>query len=213
MPAPQEPDFPPGHPARCDYSPESAEAQAWAQKHVHPLGERDFPVGHPKAVDTEGSSNSVHWQPGVDPKHPEREAHSGRTPEQAEAHRALYLERAKQSKPSEALQPVVAPASVPRVSAPRVRRTGAGDGYEIYCPGCRQTHRFDSRWTFNGSLELPTFTPSLLYESGDTGGRCHSYVTNGQIYFLPDSGHALAGKTVELPPVGEAEETINGTRS
>jgi hypothetical protein len=34
MPTPQEPDFPPGHPARFDYDPDSPEAQEWARKHV-----------------------------------------------------------------------------------------------------------------------------------------------------------------------------------
>lgn len=29
---------------------------------------------------------------------------------------------------------------------------------------------------------------------------CHSFVTDGQIKFLPDSTHALAGKTVALEP-------------
>ena len=76
-------------------------------------------------------------------------------------------------------------------------------------------------WSWNGSLEAPTFQPSVLvtgYEMSDeayamiergespVGGKypgnktcCHSFVTDGRIQFLSDSTHALAGQTVELP--------------
>ncbi len=62
-------------------------------------------------------------------------------------------------------------------------------------------------WTWNGDLEHPTLSPSVLvtwdeYENGDappTPKRCHSFVRNGQIEFLNDCTHALAGQTVELP--------------
>jgi hypothetical protein len=74
---PEEPDFPPGHPKRADYDPNSPEAKEWKRLHVHVKGERDFPVGHPKADDTTGNLNKVHWEPGVDPFHPELEPFSG----------------------------------------------------------------------------------------------------------------------------------------
>lgn len=57
-------------------------------------------------------------------------------------------------------------------------------------------------WTWNERLDLPTLSPSLLTrtEGGPDGKQqvCHSYVTDGKIRFLPDSTHALAGKTVSL---------------
>jgi hypothetical protein len=65
-------------------------------------------------------------------------------------------------------------------------------------------------WSWNGSMELPTFLPSILV-NGHPGTRenglevfkdqptCHSFVTAGQIQFLLDSSHSLAGKTVDLP--------------
>lgn len=82
------------------------------------------------------------------------------------------------------------------------------------------------RWGWNGSAESPTFTPSVLvrgtkmtergradydawrdagfprpapeqFDSGPTV--CHSFVTDGQIKFLGDCTHALAGQTVPLP--------------
>lgn len=83
-------------------------------------------------------------------------------------------------------------------------------------------------WKFNGDPDKPTFTPSVAvrgghYAQGWQGGACwctynaaklakgeeasgfkcdvcHSNVTAGRIFFHPDSTHALAGKTVDLPP-------------
>lgn len=77
-------------------------------------------------------------------------------------------------------------------------------------------------WQFNEDVEKPTFSPSLLIRSGHfvpgQEGRqcwcsydweekepvfscsvCHSFVNNGQIQFLSDCTHKLAGQTVELP--------------
>lgn len=82
-------------------------------------------------------------------------------------------------------------------------------------------------WGWNGDAEKPTFTPSILvkgrqftpagraafdkwhsegcpspapesFESRDTV--CHSFITDGNIQFLGDCTHALAGQTVPLPP-------------
>lgn len=57
-------------------------------------------------------------------------------------------------------------------------------------------------WTFNGDEGRPTFTPSLLC-TGNEGDPavpyvCHSFVTAGQIQFLGDCTHKLAGQTVDL---------------
>lgn len=93
------------------------------------------------------------------------------------------------------------------------------DIYWWWCPGCSNAHCFDGRWQFNGNFEKPTFTPSYLTTSrwpvgatnknpapkGYSGPyeerRCHSYVTDGQIQFLADSTHKLAGQTVEMPDI------------
>jgi hypothetical protein len=84
--------------------------------------------------------------------------------------------------------------------------TETGDqqaGYLIYCPGCRMAHPVNverpniatgARWTFNGDLQRPTFSPSLHLP-----GVCHSFIRDGFIQFLPDCNHRLAGQTVELP--------------
>jgi hypothetical protein len=78
----------------------------------------------------------------------------------------------------------------------------------FHCPGCDFSHPFEvecaigSGWKWNGSMERPTFTPSLLCNAEAVGFRCHSFVTDGRIQFLSDCDHALAGQTVELPDWG-----------
>ncbi len=75
----------------------------------------------------------------------------------------------------------------------------------FHCPGCECSHyvyvKGNVTWGWNGSLELPTFTPSILTWTGpsERDGRCHSFVTDGRIQFLLDCAHALAGQTVDLP--------------
>jgi hypothetical protein len=94
----------------------------------------------------------------------------------------------------------------------------------FWCPGCDQAHtigvEYPESWGFNGDLERPTITPSVLVhmtkwkgtfeqygkwtlpthnvEPG-TEATCHSFVTDGRIQFLGDSTHHLAGQTVDLP--------------
>lgn len=78
-------------------------------------------------------------------------------------------------------------------------------------------------WSFNGDYDKPTFGPSVLVRTGhyadahakdgkcwctyeDRFGEkspfkcytCHSYVEDGNIRFLDDCTHALAGRTVRL---------------
>lgn len=74
------------------------------------------------------------------------------------------------------------------------------------CPGCERVHGISvalGRWTWNGSFDAPTVQPSILaewYEGPERGERrCHSYITDGQIQFLSDCTHSLAGQTVDLP--------------
>lgn len=49
-------------------------------------------------------------------------------------------------------------------------------------------------WKWNGSMDAPTFRPSILNGGKSDGSNiknvCHSYVTDGQIQFLADSTHA-----------------------
>lgn len=86
------------------------------------------------------------------------------------------------------------------------------------------------RWGWNGNAELPTFTPSVLvtgrdftekgeadFEAWHAAGcpdrngepfesvdvRCHTFITGGQVQFLSDCTHALAGQTLPLPDLPE----------
>lgn len=95
------------------------------------------------------------------------------------------------------------------------------------CPGCGLVHTIrvngPDAWSWNGSTDSPTITPSIRSRSGHhlvngepddhcwcsfekRFGRppefrctlCHSFVRDGMIEFLSDSTHALAGQTVPL---------------
>jgi len=98
-----------------------------------------------------------------------------------------------------------------------ILRDTEGNGLVFWCPGCKEAHRIQHgagngpRWTWNGSVDKPTFSPSVLVrtgravdpsfvsEPGDPPEVCHSFVTDGRIQFLADSAHELAGQTVDLP--------------
>jgi hypothetical protein len=75
--------------------------------------------------------------------------------------------------------------------------------YAFHCPGCGHAHAVtvngkkngsNASWEWNGSMDKPTFTPSL-----NVVGYCHSFVRDGNIQFLSDCTHKLAGQTVEIP--------------
>ena len=114
-----------------------------------------------------------------------------------------------------------------------VLRTIEGGRLMFWCPGCECAHAVATgqgpgpRWSFNGDHDRPTFTPSILatrYEwepsavdpdirekirrgeikQTEVKRVCHSFVTEGQIQFLSDCTHALAGQTVPLQPFDEA---------
>ncbi len=95
-----------------------------------------------------------------------------------------------------------------------------GDHIWIWCPGCKEAHAIrvnapppNKGWTWNGSLESPTFTPSLnatvkYGEPGKPDRVCHSFIKEGKIQFLGDCTHELKGQTVPLPELPDwlAEE-------
>lgn len=101
-----------------------------------------------------------------------------------------------------------------------------GEGrFGFHCPGCGHEHIYyvksphwykDSQgWTFNGDFDKPTFNPSLLNTWGTFAdpnwrppedakghsGRCHLFVTNGQIQYCGDCTHELNGQTVEMKDI------------
>lgn len=87
-------------------------------------------------------------------------------------------------------------------------------GYTFRCPGCNSWHNVktsENGWGFNGDVEKPTFTPSILvtHEAKPDAAEefkewrekrvCHSFVTGGRIQFLGDCTHELAFQTVDIP--------------
>ena len=91
--------------------------------------------------------------------------------------------------------------------------------YVVYCPACEHAHRFDvegrvevqkdgsvkdANWTFDGNLELPTFSPSLKSTSTYWENEkwvdkvCHSYLRNGLWEFQKDCTHAMKGQKVPM---------------
>jgi len=76
-----------------------------------------------------------------------------------------------------------------------------------YCPGCKSDHGVPvpphpQAWEWNGSLEAPTLSPSILIGGRrDKPATCHCFVRDGRIEFLGDCTHELAGQTVEMREV------------
>lgn len=103
----------------------------------------------------------------------------------------------------------------------------------FWCPGCNEPHGprvapegaepGEPHWSWNGSLELPTLSPSIrvsgvrLPRDGAPADApwppfvCHSFVRAGRIEFCSDSTHALAGATVDLPPWDSAHLAGEGS--
>lgn len=97
------------------------------------------------------------------------------------------------------------------------RTVDGGQLVHFRCPGCDDFHQVSiGTWSWNGDLDLPTFSPSVLvggvqWEAGEGFHKpkhhvepgspivCHSFVTDGRIQFLGDCTHELAGQTVDLP--------------
>ncbi len=85
----------------------------------------------------------------------------------------------------------------------------------FWCPGCDDLHQVDDKWTISGTDEAPTIRASVLvtlvfsdyaHSRGIADIRCHSFVTDGQIAFLADCTHAMAGQTVPLAELPEWAE-------
>ena len=108
-----------------------------------------------------------------------------------------------------------------------VLRQAEGGRLMFWCPGCKSAHGIQHgdgpgpRWTWNGDAVRPTFNPSVLVRwhqwtppatdeavaakirSGEitqvkVEHACHSFVRDGQIQYLGDCTHELAGQTVPL---------------
>jgi hypothetical protein len=121
-------------------------------------------------------------------------------------------------------------------------RPGLANVY-FHCPGCNCEHGiwtekwvkdkddngnpiYGPVWNFNGDMDKPTFSPSILIRWVDIPGDhlpvgedgkfilqedervkgakdmvCHSFVRDGKIEFLGDCTHKLAGQTIEMEDI------------
>ena len=103
----------------------------------------------------------------------------------------------------------------------RVLVVADGNHYAFFCQACYSPHVIPTGpgqqgWHFDGNLEQPTFSPSILVRSGsaidptfrdepgDPPRVCHSFVRDGQIQYLGDCDHRLAGQTLPLVEWPEA---------
>lgn len=106
---------------------------------------------------------------------------------------------------------------------PILLRTVGGE-LLFFCPGCRCAHMIRVAspgpcWSFDGNMEAPTFSPSVLVRgtrpiTDDEQQRimagekitpeptvCHLFIRGGKIEFLNDCTHNLKGQTVPMEPI------------
>lgn len=100
----------------------------------------------------------------------------------------------------------------------RTTTQAGGERWWFWCEGCDTHHAYTTKlgqgetgpcWQGPGDPTAPTFSPSLLCNGNTpakdlhphtTAHRCHLYVRNGQVQYLSDCSHHLAGRTVPISP-------------
>lgn len=94
-----------------------------------------------------------------------------------------------------------------------VRKDGTGEEQiSFWCPGCNDMKTVPSkRWNWNGDLEKPTLSPSILQRTGPfPDGHtdiCHCFVKDGNIEFCGDCTHDKRG----VMPLPNIEDIIDMT--
>jgi len=97
-------------------------------------------------------------------------------------------------------------------------------GFGHWCPGCGYGHEIDTeqpnslgaKWSFDGNMASPTFTPSVNIRWGKYADPshvgdpahdrvCHYNITAGRIYYHGDCTHALRGQVVDLPDIPDGK--------
>lgn len=74
----------------------------------------------------------------------------------------------------------------------------------FHCPGCSHLHSFSTgsgapiNWSFNGDVNSPTFSPSLLVNKDHPNSRCHLFLTDGKIHYQADCYHDLKNQVVDM---------------
>lgn len=78
------------------------------------------------------------------------------------------------------------------------------------CPACDRIHESrPEHQAFNFDDERPTLEIGTVRFGVEVetpaGGTCRSFIRDGMISYSPESNHHLAGKTVELPDLTDAD--------
>lgn len=68
----------------------------------------------------------------------------------------------------------------------------------FWCVACDECHWFNTSWTLSGTDDKPTVNPSIAVSMPPTPYLCHSFIRDGQIEYLADCNHKLAGQTVDM---------------
>ena len=84
--------------------------------------------------------------------------------------------------------------------------SGGQTRYLFWCPGCGTHHVVRTEgpgpvWQWNGDVDKPTVSPSILVWRDEPLLRCHSFIRDGMIQYLDDCSHTLKGQTIALVPV------------
>jgi hypothetical protein len=94
------------------------------------------------------------------------------------------------------------------------RLNGKIIGYYVWCQGCKSAHFFPvslphpQHWAFSGTLEKPTFKPSLRHyythpETKQQITTCHITITDGIVEYHGDCPFDLKGQKLELQNIPE----------
>lgn len=91
-----------------------------------------------------------------------------------------------------------------------------GKWLSFYCPACGRRHHIDDTWTVSGTDERPTVNPSVLslyrhpkghdnsnpaplgYDGEYVEDRCHLFIRDGVLEYLPDCTHGLPSARIEM---------------
>jgi hypothetical protein len=82
----------------------------------------------------------------------------------------------------------------------------------FWCSQCECAHHFPvgehpTNWQFNGKIDCPTFTPSLMLSIQDEEGKkkhvCHLNLTDGVVIYHADIAQKLAGQRLPLAKIAE----------
>lgn len=98
------------------------------------------------------------------------------------------------------------PVAILRTEVRYQTKVPVGKALWVWCPACDGAKRLPiegSRpsWEWNGNLEKPTLTPSILQIETQTAPRCHSYLTEGVWNYLSDCTHDMPDRQVPMVPV------------